>query len=458
MSETAKELAQFVGELAGRLEVPGVAVGIWADARETYACHGVTSIVNPLPVDRDTMFVLGSVSKTFTATALMCLVARGQVDLDAPVRRYVPEFELADPEAAARITVLQLCNHTAGLATRLGAETGEGDDALAKYVAAMAKSKLLSPPGTRASYSQMGFNLLGRVIEKVTGLTFEQAVDSLLLRPVGLPHSAYAAGDVMTKRFAVGHNSAKDGVLAVVSQWKDTRANNPGGGMVSSVSDLVRWARFHLGDGRADDGTRILPADALHRMQRQTVELRGNSLGDAIGLCWFLRDIGGVATIGHGGSANGQFADLLIVPERGFAVAVTSNAGPDAGLQFNRAVVQWVLEHYVGVIERDPQPLPYDGGRAAEVAGSYENEIMRLIVGDDGSGMTVECSIKPEIRAASDTEMPPDLPPAALGLLPRDEFIVTAGGLQGQRGFFTRDEADGVIGIDLAGRLFTRTR
>ena len=451
MNEEA--LARFVAERAGASDVPGVAVGIWADGRETYACHGVTSIANPLPVDRDTVFVLGSVSKTFTATALLCLVADGRVDLDAPVRRYVPEFTPADPAAADRITVLRLLNHTAGFATRLGAQTGEGDDALAKYVAAMAESELITAPGARASYSQMGFNLLGRVIEKVTGLTFEQAVESLLFRPIGLAHSAYAVGDVLTKRFAVGHNAAADGTLAVVTQWKDDRANNPGGGLASSVSDLVRWARFHLGDGAG-----VLPAEALHRMRQPTVALRGSSLGDAIGLCWFLRDVGGVATIGHGGSANGQFADLLIVPERDFAVAVTSNAGPDAGLLVNHAVLRWALEHCLGVVERDPEPLPYDAGRAAEVVGGYENEIMRLIVADDGSGLTVECVIKPEVRAASDTELPPDLPPAALGLLPGDEYVVTGGGLQGQRGFLTRDGAGAVVGIDLAGRLFGRVR
>ena len=132
------ELGQFVAELAGKLRVPGVAVGTWADGEETYSCNGVTSLDNPLPVNQDTMFVLGSVSKPFTATALMCLVAEGRVALDGPVRRYVPELALADAGASERITVLQLLNHTAGFATHLGVDTGEGDGALAEYVAAMA--------------------------------------------------------------------------------------------------------------------------------------------------------------------------------------------------------------------------------------------------------------------------------------------------------------------------------
>ena len=108
-------LSDFVEATATKFGIPGVAVGVWADGQEVYACHGVTSIDNPLPVDRDTLYVLGSVTKTYTATALMRLVAEGRVELDAPVRRYVPELVLADERAAAEVTVLNLLNHTSGL-------------------------------------------------------------------------------------------------------------------------------------------------------------------------------------------------------------------------------------------------------------------------------------------------------------------------------------------------------
>src|SRR5918995_456314 len=108
-------LSDFVEATATKFGIPGVAVGVWADGREVYACHGVTSVDNPLPIDRDTLYVLGSVTKTYTATALMRLVAEGRVELDAPVRRYVPELVLADERAAAEVTVLHLLNDTAGL-------------------------------------------------------------------------------------------------------------------------------------------------------------------------------------------------------------------------------------------------------------------------------------------------------------------------------------------------------
>ena len=88
---------------------------MWVDGREVFASHGVTSVENPLPVTQHTLFLIGSVTKTFTATAVMRLVADGNVALDAPVRRYVPELVLADEQTAGQITVLNLLNHTSGL-------------------------------------------------------------------------------------------------------------------------------------------------------------------------------------------------------------------------------------------------------------------------------------------------------------------------------------------------------
>ncbi|MFD3875431.1 serine hydrolase domain-containing protein [Streptomyces sp. NPDC058623] len=450
-------LTEFVGATAKEFGIPGAAVGVWMDGREVYACHGVTSIDNPLPVDKDTLFQLGSATKTFTAVALMRLVADGRVELDAPVRRYVPELVLADERTADEITVLNLLNHTSGLGWNIIVDTGDGDDALASFVAKLAELEMIGEPGARASYSQAAYNLLGRVLENVTGLTYEQAIASLLLEPLGLSNSFFGSADVMTLRFAVGHNADEEGNLAVAKEWRLTRGNNPGGGLASSVADVLAWARFQLGDGLTANGEQLLPAVLLHRMREQTAPLRGSNLGDGFGICWFLREVDGVRTIEHGGSANGQFVELLIVPERNFAVVAMSNAGPD-GIAFNRSAVRWALEHYLGVVDKDPEPLPYDEARAREVVGAFENDAMTLTVAIDGAALTIAATIKPEIRAAADFEMPADYEPAALGLLPGDgdEFIVTAGGLRGQRGFFSRDASGAIAAIDLGGRIFNQ--
>ena len=190
-------LAAFVTAAAEKFAIPGVAVAVWADGTETYACHGVTSLEEPRPVDENTLYSLGSISKTYTATVMMRLVAQKKVDLDAPVRRYVPELVLRNEQWASEMTVLNLLNHTAGLDWRLIVDTGDGDDALARFVARLTELEQLAPPGTRTSYSQAGYNLAGRIIEKVTGLTFERAVETLVLEPLGLRDTLYAMDDIM---------------------------------------------------------------------------------------------------------------------------------------------------------------------------------------------------------------------------------------------------------------------
>ena len=454
MSQEA--LADFVAAAAEKFGIPGVAVGVWHDGREHLACHGVTSLADPLPVDPHTAFPLGSISKSFTATTLMRLVAEGRVELDAPVRRYVPELRLAEEAAADRVSVLNLLNHTAGLAWNL--IDPEADLTLAAFVAKMDELALIAPVGQRASYSQAGFNLAGRIVENVTGLPFEKAVAELVLEPIGLGRTTYDVDDVIVRRFALGYNRDEEGGLHVAQPWRaypaGARGNNPGGGITSTLADLLTWSRFHLGDGAG-----VLPAETLRSMREQTVELRGSTLGDGFGIGWFLRPIGDVRTIGSAGSGNGQFSELVIAPGRDFALVALANEGPD-GYQFNQAVVRWALEHFLGAVEKDPEPVPYDDGRAREVAGRYEIDVMDLQIVTDGSLLTLAVGIKPAVREASDAEMPADYAPAAFGFLSEDgdDYIITEGGLAGQRGCFTRDADGTIVGVDIAGRLFQRIR
>ena len=467
VQETGQDLTAFVAEAAKAYDVPGISVGVLVEGREIYTAHGISAVANPVEIDERTLFHIASATKSFTATALLHLVADGRVDLEATVRTYVPELKLADEGHAARITVRNLLDHTAGLEWNLiDTNTAHGDGSLAAFVAKLEALPLIGEPGARASYSQAGYNLLGRVIEKVTGQPYEQAVAELVLTPLGLTDTVFELDDVMTRKFAVGHNRDADGVLHTATPWKSypagTHGNNPGGGAVSCAADLLRWARFHLGEqvgeqpGAAEE---VLGVEARHWMQEPKSELRGSTLGDAFGFGWFLNEIGGVRTFGHGGSGNGQFAELLVVPERGFAIVALSNCAGN-GYQLNQDVVKWALERFLGVVEEDPEPVPYDAARNRGVVGRYEIDAMNLDVADDGGRLTLAVGIKPEIRAASDTEMPQDYPAAAMGFLAEegDDYIITDGGLKGQRGLFTRDESGAVVGIDIAGRLFGRVR
>jgi CubicO group peptidase (beta-lactamase class C family) len=387
-------LRAFVAAAAAEVRMPGAAVGVWCNGQETYACHGVTSLENPMPVDQDTAFLLGSVTATYTATALMCLVADGQVELTAPVRNYLPELRLADERATAEITVLHLLNHTSGLDWGVIADTGEGEDALARYVSRLGELEQVAPAGARASYSQAGFNMAGRILEKITGMTYERAIAHLLFEPLGLAHSFFARDDIMTRRFSVGHNLGRDDRMHVARLWRRARGDNPGGGIASSAGDQLRWAAFHLGDGFVNGSGPVLAGEVLARMREPTVPLPGSTLGDAIGLGWFVRDIDGVRAAGHGGTANGQFAELLMVPEHDFAVVSLANAGPD-GLAFNQAVVRWALQSYLGVTDHGPEPLPSDRGR--EWPRRDGNELMPPMIGADGGRHWLAALMRPEI-------------------------------------------------------------
>src|SRR5262245_30820415 len=206
-------LQQWLTEAAERLEVPGVSVGIYHAGAEHYAHFGVTSVEHPLPVDADTLFQFGSTGKTFTATAIIRLVDQGRVDLAATVRTYLPELTLQDEDVANNVTVLQLLNHTAGWSGDVFETTGDGDDALARYVERMGSVEQVTPLGATVSYNNASLSIAGRIIEKLTGTPYEQAIKELIIEPLGLEHCYFFPNDIMTRRFAVGHNQHADGTI-----------------------------------------------------------------------------------------------------------------------------------------------------------------------------------------------------------------------------------------------------
>lgn len=455
-------LAAKVAALAEELEVPGVAVGVLHDGVEEYAYHGVTSVDNPLQVDESTLFQFGSTGKTYTATAVMRLVEEGKVDLDAPVRRYVPELQLQDEAAAEQVSVLNLLNHTAGWEGDLIEDTGNGDDALARYVERMSGLQQSQPPGVAVSYNNASLCLAGRIIEKVTGKTFEQAIKDLVLDPVGMHETFFFPNEVMTRRFVVGHTRHEDdGRITVARPWALPRSGNPAGGMSATARDQLKWARFHLGDGTAADGSRVLATENLKRMQEPTVQMLGSAIGDYVGISWLIREVDGLRLVGHGGTTIGQHSEFTMVPERGFAFISLTNCGPN-GPQFNHDLQGWALETYLGVREKQLEALAYSPEQLAEYAGRYETvaAICQLTAADGRLIATVE--IKPAMLAAMQEsgEAPPEQPPIPLAFIAgsTDQFFVPEGPATGMRGYFVRDESGRVSGVHLGGRLATRAQ
>ncbi|HZS15688.1 MAG TPA: serine hydrolase domain-containing protein [Candidatus Dormibacteraeota bacterium] len=448
------ELEEHVTEAVQRLGVPGVAIGLHAGGREDYLFHGVTSIENPLAVDAGTLFQIGSTTKTYTATLIMMLVEQGLVDLDAPVRTYVPELRLSDESAAEKVTVLQLLNHTAGWSGDIHENTGDGDDARERYLEVLATARQNDPPGKVASYNNAAVNLAGLVIERVTGKTYEAAVTEMLLRPLGMDSSFFFINDLISRRFAVGHRK-RDEQMRVVRPYALPRSVAPAGGIISTAADQMRYARFHLGDGTAQDGTRLLTAESLQRMRRPTASLHGSILGDHVGISWLMRDVGGVRVVAHGGSTNGQQSTFDIVPELDFAITVLTNA--DEGAFMAREIVEWVLATYCGIVEPEPEPLPLTDEDAALLAGRYSAEHAYVDISRDGDSLLLRVGYTPEgermIREIVGEV--PESKPMRVRLIPGDRFVVVEGEAKGMKGHILR-EGDAVRALNVGGRLAYR--
>ncbi len=446
-----RELRDVVASLAEELGVPGVAVGVLHDGEEHHVCHGVTSVDNPLPVDEQTLFFCGSTTKTFTATAIVRLVEQGAIDLDAPVRTYVPEFQVADEEASATATVLQILNHTAGWDGDFFKNTGDGDDALARYVDAMAGLRQLTPPGTAVSYNNASFSLAGRVLERVADRPYEDALRSVLLDPLELADTVFFSRGLMTRRVAIDHRRSADGATTVFPPGVE-RSANPAGGLATTTRDLIAWGRFHLGDGGS-----LLAPDLLRRMHEPTVHAPGWSSGDAVGLAWLLDDVGGLRVVGHGGATIGQLSLFKLVPERGFALAACTNCAP-VGSAFNERIMRWAWETLLETPIPEPETAPRAAEDVQELCGRYETVANVLTVAADGDGISLEAVDRPEVLAELGVELEQE-PPIPFRFLAGDgdRIVCVAPPYRGSRGFFVRDGSGAVTGLNAFGRHAPRT-
>ncbi|MFC7528528.1 serine hydrolase domain-containing protein [Actinoplanes sp. GCM10030250] len=377
-----RKLDEKIQQAMAAYYVPGVAYGLRYRGVDYVRGFGVTSLDDPQPVDGDTVFRVASTTKPFTGTAIMRLVERGRLDLDRTVRSYLPDFRVADPVASARVTLRQLLNHTAGWLGDYFLDTGTDEGALARYVAGMSELPQLTPPGKVYAYNNAAISLAGRVIEVVTGVPYERAIRDLVTGPLGLRHSAYFLDELPGVRWAVPHlpNEAQTEIVPVPEAWAMPRGINPAGGLISSARDQLRWARFHLGDGRVPgSGRRLLSPRSMHAMQSNPgpggtlfVEL------DGFGVTWMLRPTAeGPKVIQHGGDWAGQHSGFLMVPRKDFALTVLTNSetGPvllDDLFAGDRAISLFTGLHNLPAVPRslsDRELAPYLGFYFGEQIG-----------------------------------------------------------------------------------------
>jgi dipeptidyl aminopeptidase/acylaminoacyl peptidase/CubicO group peptidase (beta-lactamase class C family) len=318
--------------LAERHRVPGAVLGtlrVGDGTDETsVAAYGLLNKETGVETTHDSVFQIGSMTKVWTATVVMQLVDEGKLELDAPVVDVLPELQLSDSDVAARLTMRHLLTHTSGIDGDVFTDTGRGDDCLERYVALLADAAQNHPLEATWSYCNSGFALAGRVIEKLTGGTWDAAIKERLVGPLGMTHTGTLPEEAILHRAAVGHVSENGSEPERAPAWALPRALGPAGLVNSTAADVLAFARMHLAGGVAQDGTRILSEGSASAMTEHQADLPDKYiLGDSWGLGWIRFGWDGRRLLGHDGNTIGQAAFLRLLPDEGLAVTLLANGG-----------------------------------------------------------------------------------------------------------------------------------
>ncbi|MGH2409631.1 MAG: serine hydrolase domain-containing protein, partial [Chloroflexota bacterium] len=237
----------------------------------------------------------------------------------------------------------------------------------------------------------------------------------------------------------------------VQRDWELPRAANAAGGIISTPADQLRYACFHMGDGTAADGTRLLSPESLALMQTATAPA-GNGIA-ALGIAWMLRDVGGARVVQHGGATNGQMSAFQMVPARRFAITVLTNA--DKGGELHRNVANWALKHYLGIEESTPTVREISAEALGEFVGRYASlgNDLELSLNDGGlEGRLIPKGGFP----TKDTPPPPAPPPFVVGFVDRGNLLVTEGPFKDMAVDVLRGSDDRVTYLRVGYRIMKR--
>lgn len=336
------EIGRLIETRMAEYRTTGVAFGLSKNGASQLRGFGITNVDNPQPVTPDTVFPIASISKTTVGTAMMRLHDQGRVDVEAPVREYIPDFRVGDADATRDVRVWHLMTHTPGWEGQLSTPD-RGPATLANFIETLRELPQLARPGQVWSYNNAGWGVAGRVIEVVTGGSINEALDDLVFDPLGLERAFSRTGEAMTYRFAAPHREGESGTEVIRSFGLP--ANVAAGGCAMSVDNLIRYARFHLGDGTTTSGERLLSGASLEAMR--TPRITKNSSTDQMGLGWHLRTLNGVLTAQHGGTLAGHCLHVQLVPERDLCFAILTNHRD--GWRLNEDIASAILDSYEGL-------------------------------------------------------------------------------------------------------------
>jgi len=337
------ELEPEITEVIKSGRLPGFAIGVVKNGKLIYAKgFGVAKLGTGTPVTSRSLFHMASVTKTFVATAVMQLVEQGKIDLDAPITKYLPYFKM-DDERYRDIKVRQMLSHTSGIpdTTNYHWDQPEYDDgALERFVRSTANQKLIFAPGEKFAYSNTAYEILGDLISKVSGETFEDYVQHHILTPLGMKDSTLLVRQANASLLTSPH--VEEGGKPVVSKvFPYNRAHAPSSTLYSNIDDMSRWAIANLNHGELD-GRRIL--------KRETAELMWQPVVSAFnmkeGLSWFTKDLQGHRLVMHDGGDVGFESRLLLAPDDSVAIIAMANYAADDKdyLQFATEALKIMLD------------------------------------------------------------------------------------------------------------------
>jgi CubicO group peptidase (beta-lactamase class C family) len=351
--------------------LPGVTVAVVrADAPDLLRGYGHADLAQGSPVDpQQTLFRIGSVSKTFIWTAALLLVDRGQLDLDADVNGYLKAVQVT-PAFDAPVTMRQLMAHRAGFEDSLQLFAVGDDDArpLAQLLAEHQPQRVY-PPGARTSYSNWGSALAAQVVADIAGEDYGSFLRRELLDPLGMRDTVWDGPTRMdpSTRARLAQGYAEDGGVLRAEAEMQLGAYWPAGGISTTAADMARWMRFHLNKGELD-GRRLL-TENTHRLI-WTRPFDDRSGGADLSHGFIQTPLHGLLLTGHGGATESYLSNLVLVPELGLGVFVSQSSSA------SRNLVQRLPEHIIERTQALPAAAPLasdtgEPGALAEINGNY---------------------------------------------------------------------------------------
>ncbi len=442
------ESKDFIERALKKTGVPGCSVGVLHQGEIKTAGFGTSNLEKMSQVSGETLFQIGSISKTFTATLVLKLVEESKLDLHLPVRTYLPDFKVADETVSASVTPYHLLTHSAGWDGDLFLDTGAGEDAIHKYIQRMAVREQLYPLGEFYSYNNSGFVVLGGILEAVTQKPLEELYRSYIIQPLGLKHLFFTAADVITYDYSVGHQPTHDG-NNVARPWAMPRCALSMGGIVTNVGDLLIYAQCYLAKGKTSNGKQLLSAELITEMfkPKQIINKEDRT---SVGFSWMRRELENCTLISHGGGTNGQATQLTLLPEHDFALAIFTNS--DRGGLVIEEVQKFLLKTYLNVTYQLPKVIQSSPEQLAACTGIGSRPGVNLYM--DMMGKHLVGLLEDTVGFPSENDPPPPpLPPFRIGRCAEDRLIVLDGDMKDLVIDLFRD-ADGKINYLRASRMF----